>query len=83
MEGETYFLFSGTDNTMNNLDLSSFQTISPELPASMSWFYSIESLGNGMVLAASLGVPEPATWIMLAFGTFFMLLRGVHVRRAR
>ncbi|MCR5164335.1 MAG: PEP-CTERM sorting domain-containing protein, partial [Thermoguttaceae bacterium] len=81
--GETYFLFAGTDNTMNNLDLSSFQTVSPDLPAGMFWSYSIESLTNGgLALAASMGVPEPATWILLAFGAFFMLLRGVHVRRA-
>ena len=68
---------------MNGLDISSFRTISPELPASMSWFYSVETLSSGaLALAVSLGVPEPATWILFAFGAFFMLLRGVHVRCA-
>ena len=81
--GETYFLFTGTDNTMNSIDLASLQTVSPELPTSMFWSYSIESLTNGgLALAASMGVPEPATWILLVFGSFFMLLRGAHVRRA-
>ena len=81
--GETYFLFSGTDYTMNSISTDRLRTLSPELPPSMVWTYSVETLpGGGLALAASLGVQEPATWILLVLGTFIALVPRVHVRRA-
>ncbi|MCR5162469.1 MAG: hypothetical protein K6C40_00470 [Thermoguttaceae bacterium] len=82
--GETYFLFSGTDYTMDRVASSTLRTLSPELPASTFWTYSVETLpGGGLALAASLATPEPAAWILLVLGTFIALIPRVHARRAR
>ena len=82
--GETYFLFSGTDYTMDRVASSTLRTLSPELPVSTFWTYSVETLpGGGLALAASLATPEPAAWILLVLGTFIVPFYGVHLRRTK
>jgi len=67
--GEMYYLFSGTTDTMNSLDLNTLQTVTPELPSSMFWAYSLQPYGTGLALMGTLSVPEPAAWVLFLVGT--------------
>ena len=67
--GDTLFLIAGDAGSFDGVNLSSLVIDAPAL-ASSEYFWNLKLLnyGTGLALAASLGVPEPSTLLLLCFG---------------
>ncbi len=77
---DTLYLLAGTSDTLGNFDLSSLTINAPALDTGYFWALDTVALGNGLVITAKMGVPEPATWVLLVSGLAGL---GIVVRRKK
>ncbi|MDO4628953.1 MAG: PEP-CTERM sorting domain-containing protein [Planctomycetia bacterium] len=78
--GDTLYLLAGTTDTLEDFDLSSLTINAPALASDYFWTLDTIAYGNGLVITAKMGVPEPATWVLLISGIIGL---GVIAQRKR
>ncbi|MDO4628954.1 MAG: PEP-CTERM sorting domain-containing protein [Planctomycetia bacterium] len=77
---DTLYLLAGTTDTLGNFDLNSLTINAPALASDYFWTLDTIAYGNGLVITAKMGVPEPATWVLLISGIIGL---GVVARRKK